>query len=313
MFRRVFAMSALFVVVTLFAMSTTVVINLVDVVSDIRSVSTVGRTIVFEMDDPPDDDYGPGTYTYPTNQLFEPFRSLFDLQQFSVSYDAVNVFFDLTFAEVRNPLGAPEGFGHVLVDIYISTVTDAGKTTTFREGANVQFAKSYPWQYFLRVGPWHMTSLYKHTDELSSLGIREGVNAIALPDERTVRVTVKRDLLGIPTEDWKYYVLIGSQDGYGPDEYRLVKQSATQWDFGGAKDLDWSPRVIDMLAHNEGRYTQEKMLGSFDVDTQSLATIYPVPLEGDRYLVVALVLGAFVLIAFIGLILFRTFRSRKAL
>lgn len=313
MLRRVFALCCLFFVITLLSISATVIIDLVDVVSDIRSVSSVGRVIVFEMSDPSGDDYGPGTYTYPTNQLFEPFKGLFDLQQFSVSYDAVNVFFDLTFAELRNPLGAPEGFGHVLIDIYISTTPDEGKTQTFREGANVQFAKAYPWQYFLRVGPWHMTSLYKYTDELTSLGTREGISAIALPDQKTVRVTVDRNILGIPMEDWKYYVLIGSQDGYGPDEYRLVKEDATQWDFGGAKDIDWSPRVIDMLAYDEGRFAQEQMLGSFDIATQSLATIYPVPLEGDRYLVVAFVLGAFVLIIFIGLILLRTFRSRKAL
>jgi carbohydrate-binding DOMON domain-containing protein len=311
MLKRVFAMSALFAVVTLLAISTTVVVNLVDVVSDIRSVSTVGRTIVFEMDDPSGDDYGPGTYTYPTNKLFEPFKGLFDLERFSVSYDAASVFFDLTFREVLNPLGAPEGFGHILVDIYVSTATDVGSTVTFREGANVQFGKSYPWQYFVRVGPWHMTSMYRHTDELNSLGIREGISAILLPDAKTVRVTVKRDLLGIPTQDWKYYVLVGSQDGYGPDEYRLVKQSATQWDFGGGQSLDWSPRVIDMLAPADGKYTQEKMLNSFDITAQSLATVYPVPLEGDRYLVVALVLGAFVLITFIGLILFRTFRRRR--
>ena len=227
MLRRVFAMAALFVVVMLLAVSTTVTFKLMDVVSDIRLANTAGRTIVFEMEDPTGDDYGPGSYVYPANQLFEPFKGIFDLQKFSVSYDAVNVFFDLTFTEVRNPLGAPEGFGHVLADIYISTSADTGNVLTFREGANVQFAKVFPWQYFLRVGPWHMTSLYQHTDETSSLGLREGVSAVLLPDQKTVRVAVARDLIGVPEEDWKYYVLIGSQDGYGPDEYRLVKENST--------------------------------------------------------------------------------------
>ena len=84
MLRRVFAMAALFVVVMLLAVSTTVTFKLMDVVSDIRLANTAGRTIVFEMEDPTGDDYGPGSYVYPANQLFEPFKGIFDLQKFSV-------------------------------------------------------------------------------------------------------------------------------------------------------------------------------------------------------------------------------------
>ena len=96
-----------------------------------------------------------------------------------------------------------------------------------------------------------------------------------------------------------------------PDEYRLVGKS-TQWEFGGAKNVDLSPRVIDMLAYGTGKYTQEAMLKSFDVNGQNLAVIYPVPLEGGRFRVVSFVLGAFVLLILIGLVLYRIYRFKRA-
>ncbi len=269
-----------------------------------------GHTIVFQMEDPRGDDYGPGTYTYPQNTMFQPYEGLFDLLEFTVFYDHSNVYFDLKFAEVTNPLDAPEGFGNVLMDIYMHTGSTEGTTSTFRDGANIRFSSDYPWQYYVRAGPWRMSSFYAFTDDPKGQGLPDAVSAFLLPDEKTIRIVVDGDVLENPNEEWKYYVLIGAQDGYGPDEYKLVQLEASQWEFGGAEAPAIAPRVIDLLAPETGPHTQEKMLSSYDVESSSPATIYPVPIKPHGYLLVAAIVACLLFIIIIGLVVFRVFKNR---
>lgn len=230
--------------------------------------------VVFEMKDPVGDDYGPGTYTYPTHNAFLP--GLFDLTNFRVSYDVEYVYFDVTFSEVTNPWNAPEGFSHQLINIYIDTTKGTGRTDTLRRGAIVTFDKRYAWDIYVKALGWGGCRAFTSQDNEESKGISDGLEAGMLPDGKTVRVKVPLPIIGQPDSSWGYYVLIGSQDAFGEDDFRPVMEESTSWTFGGGSNLEINPNIIDMLAHEGGGFSQEKLLGSYDVQKGVLAVLVPV-------------------------------------
>ena len=90
--------------------------------------------VMFEMQDPAGDDYGPGMYTYPTNIAFSPGRGHYDLINFKVFQDDDYVFFDFEFTLLDNTWQADEGFSHQLIDLYIDTGEEGGRTDAFNVG-----------------------------------------------------------------------------------------------------------------------------------------------------------------------------------
>jgi len=232
-----------------------------------------GEQLIFSMDDLKGDDYGPGTYKYPIDSIFDPKKEHFDLRRFSFFSHRNNYDFDMTFPRVTNPWGAAEGFSHTIIQIYISTDSDSGRVEPFREGANVLFDAENPWKYLIKVVSFNQTAVYWDSDFEGAEGRRDGVRAVLKQDKKTIRVTVPKSLLPGEPADWKYYVLVGSQSGDGPDNFRPVRAKIGQWQFGGGTDTSYSPNVIDILAP-AGK--QQKMLGSFSVSRRMQAVIAPV-------------------------------------
>jgi len=254
--------------------------------------------VVLEMDDPVGDDYGPGTYVYPTHKAFVP--GLFDLTHFKVSHDAEYVYFDATFREVTNPWNAPEGFSHQLINIYIDTTPGAGRTDTIRKGALVAFERKHAWDLVIKALGWGGCRVFTAQDTAEARGISEGLSASVLPDGKTVRIAVPKAIIGEPGKGWGYYVLVGSQDAFGDDDFRPVMEEAGSWTFGGGTDLDIDPNVIDMLAPARGRGSQERLLGSYDVQKGTLAVLTPVvagAAGGSRVFPAVVVVGVAVVAA----------------
>ncbi|MGE5599556.1 MAG: glucodextranase DOMON-like domain-containing protein [Bacteroidota bacterium] len=253
----------------------------------------------FYQADPAGDDYGPGTYIYPRNKAFEPWRGLYDLRAFAVIATAREVHFDLTLADLRNPWSAPEGFSHQLFEIYLHRGQGNGRTEPLARGAYVRFAPEYPWDVLLKAAPWD-------SSELIILGAdgqpRKAPLQAGLAGPRTVRLSVPRNLIGEPQPSWRYYVLVGSYDGFGEDNFRPIMAKAGEWHFGGGRDDGLEPQVIDLLAPARGRYSQEKQLNSYDPKTKQPALLMPVgpgfiPGTGVFPWTLVLVLGGLLILA----------------
>lgn len=232
--------------------------------------------LIFEMNDPAGDDRGPGIYKYPVDSIFDPKKGHFDLTKFTFSRLERDYLFDIQMGRITNPWGAPEGFSHPTVQIYISTDSDTGKIETFREGAFVSFSPRRPWSYLVKVVSFNNTAVFTSADYAASEGRSEGIKTFVMPDKKTIRVKVPQKYMAGAPENWMFYVLIGSQEGQGPDNFRPVMARTGQWTFGGGTDTDYDPNVIDILATAKGEHTQQAMLGSYDVSKKRLAVIYPV-------------------------------------
>ncbi|NLO87508.1 MAG: hypothetical protein GX090_02975 [Firmicutes bacterium] len=220
----------------------------------IGGVSAQGETgVVFSMDDPRGDSAGPGTYTYPQDTIFPPeLGDMVDLVGFIVSNGPNTTRFEFAFAQPPNlhqPWGG-EGFNFHRIDLYI-VMGGKGSTDTFRPGAQVEFKR--PWQVNLRIRDWKGAYLIHWQDDDPQdpqAGIWQGdVEGFDVNVEgNSIIAELSHDLLGPATSRWKYYVLVGLQDAYGPDQYREITKDGGPWTGGGGCDSEFDPNLYDILA-----------------------------------------------------------------
>ena len=205
--------------------------------------------VYFEMEDPVGDDYGYGSYQYPTNIAFQPYKGIFDIIGFKVWAEKEGmVYFDTRFATITNPWMAPEGFIH-------------------------QNLRIFGWEVCLKAVGWNNSQLI--TLENGVIKIRT-LKTEVLGDGQTIRVSVPTERIGVPGKHWKYYVLVGSYDGFGEDFFRKVTVQPGAWVIGGGTGDGFEPRIMDILAPKRGKHRQEAQLKSFSAEMKKLAELYPV-------------------------------------
>lgn len=230
---------------------------------------------ILDMEDPIGDDHGPGTYLYPTHAQFAPHEGLLDIEHFRVDALGEHIRFQITFGAITNPWKAPEGFSHQLIQIYIDH-EPGGETRPFFPGANVVFSPKAPWDTMLKVtgyGSYLFHATDKRIDEPEPY---KASRVQVLSDNKTIEITIPmgRWIGWDALMDASFYLLVGSQDGFGPDNYRAVKKDVSEWYFSGGDDSGYCPNVIDILTP-KGK-SQHRILSSYDSETRLLAVIEPV-------------------------------------
>jgi hypothetical protein len=227
------------------------------------------QTIVTQLTDPTGDDYGPGTYTYPTDATFVP--GVFDLTEFTVIKDGVNVHFDLVVSgPITNPWGSTSGFSVQSIDIYIDQdgVDGSGQVFTV-EGRNVMIASRDAWERLVWVAPAFDDFLPLVIFPDGSYDF-SGVTASVDTATHTIRLTAPVSLVGDPQPGWTYIVAMLGQDGYAPGRVRAVNALPSQWAFGGGDDGWYDSNIIDLVL--APGLSQEGMLSAYDPD----AGIFPI-------------------------------------
>ncbi len=225
-------------------------------------------TLVFRMEDPLGDDYGPGTYTYPTSEVFPP--GVFDLTEFEVYETENDVVFHVQFAgPVDNVWNSPNGLSVQTIDIYIDTdrMPNSGSTEALA-GRRVSIAPESAWEYAIWVEGWQQKLFTADGSETAA-----NVRVLTDPLHSRVTIQVPKGVLGAPEDHWGYIVLIMGQEGFPASDslrVREVLKRAQEWRFGGGHDGIFDPNVIDLLALPG---EQEKMLSTYDPQTGILAEV----------------------------------------
>jgi len=233
--------------------------------------------IIFQYPDPEGDDYGPGTYTYPTSSEFVD--GCFDLLNFTVSKLNTNDMFKFQFKVLGgNPWNGPYGFSLQYIHVYIDTdgVSGSGRTDTF--GARVNISAAGAWEVALRIGPgWSGSNIvtFANGTELTE------VMTIEPEGEDTIVAKVPMDIIGEVNETWKYVVLVLSWDGYATNKIREIGVTAQAYLGGGAEAdaviASVQPYVYDLLTP-QGK-NQTDILKSYSIAETKYATVYAVGIE----------------------------------
>ncbi len=217
-------------------------------------------TPVLTVSDPEGDDYGPGSYTYPTDAVFQP--GCFDATSFSVGYDENNIVFRLTLrGPLQNVWNSPNGVSVQTLDIYIDQDGPASGARALLPGRNASLSADYAWDYAIWVEGW-TPGIYVPGDEAPTQVNAEMV-VFADPGQSKITVKVPRALLGDDPQNWSYLAVVLGQEGYpssGVWRVRDVNPVAEQWRFGGGPGGTEHTRIIDLVWPADLTPAQEELL-----------------------------------------------------
>jgi carbohydrate-binding DOMON domain-containing protein len=202
--------------------------------------------------DPTGDDNGPGTYKYPTDPVYKP--GSFDLTSFSLEKkgNALNVAVGLN-TTLEDAWKTGSGFAVQMVFIFIDTdgKEGSGSTDTF-PGLNVKFAPQFAWDKVIILSP---QAAARVTSEVGSKASAVKGNVLIPAQvkgaDHEITATVKAPGLKGDPSQWRYQVLIQSNEGFPADKdlmTRRVNEFEGQHRFGGGNDGECDPHVLDMLA-----------------------------------------------------------------
>ncbi|MFN2340767.1 MAG: glucodextranase DOMON-like domain-containing protein [Halanaerobium sp.] len=230
------------------------------------ALNAENHKVIFNHLDGIGDDYGPGNYYYPQNQIFQNKGNLFDLKTMTIFESESEYKFRFSFSELTDPWGAKFGFSLPLLEIYIDN-QPAGSNQLFHSGANVSFKEDFSWNKFIKISGWWV-KLYTpdsqqenilDMDELSlndpnsngNVNLIKEVNDLYLELPKTEVDSLKNS---------KIIVLVGSFDPFGYDHFRSLSKTKSYWQLYAENDIpnSTSPRVLDILV--PGGSSQKEIL-----------------------------------------------------
>lgn len=226
-----------------------------------------GGELVFEVQDPEGDDYGPGTYTYPTDPVFS--QQAFDLSAFSVLYDDEFIIFKFgLYGPIPNPWGSGRNLSIQTVDVYVDLDPGAGTgLRTLLPGRNAALTPDDGWELAVWAEGWEPAVLQADSATGQPKPLNVDFRILVDPALQTITIRVPRAVFGEGDPlDWGYAAVVLSQDGFpstGVWRVRDIQAQAEQWRFGGAPDDSNHTRIIDMAWPAETTPTQGEMLSNY--------------------------------------------------
>ncbi|MEM1024580.1 MAG: glucodextranase DOMON-like domain-containing protein [Myxococcota bacterium] len=206
------------------------------------------------LQDPANDDKGPGTYTYPSNPVYTP--GSFDLRSLEVEAKGSTVEFRVEVDQRIDDAWDSKawgGNGFSIQMAFIHIDTGEGGATTGMPGTNVRFAEDQAWNKVVIISPQGPTRVNSEVDakapDVKDLVI---VPKLTRARGRTLTAVVStEDLGGLPSEGWGYQVLMQSNEGF-PGKTDLLTRKVNEFEgehrFGGGTDFDNDPHVMDIFA-----------------------------------------------------------------
>ena len=253
--------------------------------------------VVREVYDSTGDDYGPGWYLYPTEQVFVD--GAFDIKYVKIRDLTSECAYQFEIGVVKIPDSSVVWWSPFFppmnlekIDIYIDCHSDGARVAL--PNRNADFAATDAWDFAISIDGWWKGILASNGQDIFS-NFTQDVSSLDFETDTTnnrIFITVPKtafvDNLGQADtsqfDRWDFLVLMLGHDGEGVEGVRSVNAGTNnQWQFNGGADGDIDPNIIDIVAmpgldqfgnpKEQGR-TQERML-DYTIET-------PVVLESHR-------------------------------
>jgi carbohydrate-binding DOMON domain-containing protein len=222
--------------------------------------------VIFNHRDAEKDDFGPGTYQYPQNDIFQNKGNLFDIKVFTILESEDSYLFKFNFSNLTDPWNAKYGFSLPLIELYIDN-EQGGSNIPFYKGANISFEEEFNWNKFLKISGWWVRLFNPDSKEKAVFNLNEisaedpyqAKTAEVSKEDNTIDIKISKSELG-SLDNSEFVLLIGSFDPFGYDHFRSFTEEKRSWQIYAETELDINkiPRVMDILVP-EGR-SQRKIL-----------------------------------------------------
>ncbi|WP_058365282.1 glucodextranase DOMON-like domain-containing protein [Haloparvum sedimenti] len=200
---------------------------------------------VAAFDAPSDTDYGPGGYTYPTDEEYAD--GAFDLVAFDVRETADAYQFRAQVdGDLTNPRDYPAGFSHQHLQVYLRDPEADGGTTAAREGVNAALAA--PYRRRLVVDGRQGARLEDPEGNVVTEGevtTNDATDAIVASVPKAAVDAAAAEERGVG--DLHVVPLLLGYDPDAPGGVTPVNAEAGAHAFGGGREDDANPNVLDLL------------------------------------------------------------------
>jgi len=203
-----------------------------------------------EFKDPKGDDYGPGSYVYPTDAVYSP--GSFDLVEFELEVDGENATIECTMdTRLEDPWRMGGGFSVQMLFVFIDNAP--GGHTATPPGLNVVIDESTAWDKCIILSPQTSARVQQEVEAKAASMAGDIVIPQRVKGSRsTIEAKFKAAELGATSDPatWKYQVFVQSNEGFpsgGDLLTRKVNEFEGQHRFGGGTDFDCDPHVMDIL------------------------------------------------------------------
>lgn len=221
----------------------------------LTSAHSADYEVIFNHLDEQQDDFGPGSYHYPLNDIFQNKGHLFDIKSFTIYEAEEKYMFSFAFNQLTDPWEAKYGFSLPLLELYIDN-QDGGSSELFHSGANVTFPDDFKWNKFLKISGWWVRLFTPNSQKKDLLNL----NDVSLEDpyqaetsevekeENTIKITINKSELG-SLDNSAFILLVGSFDPFGYDHFRSFSREKNSWQIytESEQDIQKLPRVMDIL------------------------------------------------------------------
>jgi carbohydrate-binding DOMON domain-containing protein len=202
--------------------------------------------------DPIGDDNGPGTYSYPTDQVYIP--GSFDLTQLELNVKGNKANMKVSVnSSLQDPWRMEVGFAVQMIFVFIDTDGEAGSGhSDGLPGTNVKFAEGHEWDKCIILSP--QSSSRVKQEVRTKAGAMAG--DIIVPSRvsgsgKAISTSVKVEDVGGDPASWGIQVVMQSNEGF-PAKTDLLTRKVNEFEgqhrFGGGTDYDCDPHVMDILA-----------------------------------------------------------------
>ena len=240
-------------------------------IADLAVPDLGNLTVILDIEDPENDDHGPGTYTYPSDAVFN--TGNFDITRFQVGEDDEHVIFKFDIrGPVDNHWDSPNGMSGITLDVYVDTDGSESGGRAMLPGRNLAFANG-AWDFAIHAEGW-TSAIYKPGDgDVVRIAESSEFFVLADPGQRKITIRVPKSILGENPADWRYAAVALGQEGFpsgGVLRVRDISRVSEQWRFGGAPGGTTNhTRVIDLVWPEAG--AQEAWLSDFKPSTKAQA------------------------------------------
>ena len=168
--------------------------------------------------------------------------------------------------EMTDIWGLANGFSHQIVQIYVDQGATSYGEVAMLTGANAEVHPDWAWEVAIS-GTGEPGAVQAVQAETGSTSAR-GIDVSGSVEDKTITFTVSKDVIGDDVSNYRYIIVIGSQDGFGTGKWRDVDATAKTWRLGGGADpaaddgIDYDPNIVDIILEGDG---QQAMLSSYDV------------------------------------------------
>lgn len=207
------------------------------------------------IDDPANDDNGPGGYVYPTDSVY--INGSFDMTKFCFQVSGNRATVEVTVnSNLQDPWRMGNGFSVQMIFVYIQNNNkQGGGYTVGLPGTNHKFSPEHAWDRVIILSPQQIGRVQSEVEAKVSTDMQR---AVIVPRRtkgsgRTISGSFATTDLGEPVgdaESWRYQVIMQSNEGF-PAEGDLLTRKVNEFEgqhrFGGGTDYDCDPHVMDIL------------------------------------------------------------------